>query len=155
MVRHTEESSQRFTKLADRLFALKKITVNIADKAKNQYGDLLKVACFDQKDKFLDFKMKPDCLDVFLVGVLPGKSYSELLKVSKIIFIISHGQNFAERGFSISKEVNDCNMQEEFSTCQRVVYDALQDKKIYEIEIDQQLRKSCQLSYQKYKAELE
>ena len=52
-------------------------------------------------------------------------------------------------------EVNDCNMQEESLTCQRVVFDALQDKKIYEIEIDQQLRKSCQLSYQKYKAELE
>ena len=37
----------------------------------------------------------------------------------------------------------------------RVVSHALQDKKIYEIEIDQQLRKSCQLSYPKYKAELE
>ena len=87
MVRHPEESSQRFTKLADRLFALKKITANIADKVKNQYDDLLKVACFDQKDKFLDFIMKSDRLDVFLVGFLPEKSYSELLKVSKIIFI--------------------------------------------------------------------
>ena len=47
MVRHPEESSQRFTKLAHRLFALKKITANIANKAKNQYDDLLKVACFD------------------------------------------------------------------------------------------------------------
>ena len=37
MVRHPEESSSRFTELADRLFALKKITSNIADKAKNQH----------------------------------------------------------------------------------------------------------------------
>ena len=155
MVRHQEESSQRFTKLADRLFTLKKIAANIADKAKSQYDDLLKVACFNQKDKFLDFKVKSDRLEVFLVGLLPEKFYSELLKVSKIIFIISHGQNFTERGFSINKEVNDCNMQEKSLTCQRVVYYALQDKKIYEIEIDQQLRKSCQLSYQKYEAELE
>ena len=87
MVRHPEESSQRFTKLADSLFALKKITASIADKAKNQYDDLLKVPCFDQKDKFLDFKMKLDRLDVFLVGLLSEKSYSELLRVSKIIFI--------------------------------------------------------------------
>ena len=154
MVEHPEEPSQRFIKLADRLFALKKITANIADKAKNQYDDLLKVACFDQKNKFLDFKMQSDRLDVFL-GLLPEKSYSELLKLSKIIFIISHGRSFTERGFSINKEMNDCNMQEESLTCQRVVYDAMQDKKIYEIEIDQQFRKSCQLSYQKYKAEFE
>ena len=113
MVRHSEESSQRFTKLTYRLFALKKITANIADKAKNQYDDLLKVAYFHQKDTFLDFKMKSDGIDVFLVGLLPEKSYSELLKVSKIIFIISHGQRFTERGFSINKEVNDCNMQKE------------------------------------------
>ena len=73
IVRHPEESSQRFIKLADRLFASKKITANIADKAKNQYDDLLKMTCFDQKDKFLDFKMKSDHLDVFLVGLLPEK----------------------------------------------------------------------------------
>ena len=124
MVRHPEESFQRFTKLTDSLFALKKITANIADKSKNQYYDLLKVACFDQKDKFLDFKMKSDRLDVFLVGLLPEKSYSELLKVCKIIFIISHGQSYTERGFFINKEVNNCNMQEESLTCQKVVYDA-------------------------------
>ena len=117
MVRHPEELSQRFTKLADRLFALKKIAANIADKAKSQYDDLLKVACFNQKDKCLDFKVKSDRLEVFLVGLLPEKFYSELLKVSKIIFIISHGQNFTERGFSINKEVNDCNMQEKSLTC--------------------------------------
>ena len=46
-------------------------------------------------------------------------------------------------------------MLEESLTCQRVVYDALQacGKEIYEIEIDQELRKSC-LSYQKYKEEM-
>ena len=54
--------------------------------------------------------MKSDCLDVFLVSLLPEKSYSELLKVSHIIFTISHGQSFTERGFSINREVNDYNM---------------------------------------------
>ena len=61
---------------------------------------------------------------------------------------MSHGQRFTERGFSINKEVNDYNMLEESLTCQRVVYDALQacGKEIYEIEIDQELKKSCLLS---------
>ena len=40
--------------------------------------------------------------------------------------------------------------------CQRVVYDAWQacGKEMYEIEIDQERRKSCLLSYQKYKEEM-
>ena len=47
-------------------------------------------------------------------------------------------------------------MLEESLICQRVVYDALQTcrKEIYEIEIDQELRKPCLLSYQKYKEEM-
>ena len=47
-------------------------------------------------------------------------------------------------------------MLEESLICQRVVYDILQvrDKEIYEIEIDQELRKSCLLSYQKHKEEI-
>ena len=63
MVRHPKESSQMFTKLADRLFALQKITASVADKSKNQYDDLLKTARFEQKDKFVNFKMKFDSLD--------------------------------------------------------------------------------------------
>ena len=47
-------------------------------------------------------------------------------------------------------------MLEESLIWQRVVYDALQvcGKEIYEIEIDQELRKSCLLSYQKHKEEI-
>ena len=113
------------------------------------------MACFEHKEKFLNFKMKSDRVDVFLMNQLSEKSHADLLVVIKIICIMSHGQRFTERGFSINKEVNDYNMLEESLTCQRVVYDALQacGKEIYEIEIDQELRKSC-LSYQKYKEEM-
>ena len=47
-------------------------------------------------------------------------------------------------------------MLEESLICQRVVYDILQvrGKEIYEIEIDQELRKSYLLSYQKHKEEI-
>ena len=52
MVRFPEVSSQRFTKLADRLFALNKISANTADKSKNQYANLLNMARFEHKEKF-------------------------------------------------------------------------------------------------------
>ena len=112
MVRHPEESSQMFTKLADRLFALQKIATSVADKSKNQYDDLLKTAHFEQKDKFLNFKMKSDRLDGFFGNLLLGKSHAELLSVCQIVFVLSHGQSFTERGFSINREVLDVNMQE-------------------------------------------
>ena len=52
IVRFPEVSSQRFTKLADRLFALNKISANTADKSKNQYADLLNMARIEHKEKF-------------------------------------------------------------------------------------------------------
>lgn len=62
---------------------------------------------------------------MFLMDLLSEKSHAELSVVIKIICIISHGQSFTERGFSINKEINDCNMLEESLICQRIVYDAL------------------------------
>ena len=157
MAKHPEESSQMFTKLADRLFARQKITASVADKSKNQYDDLLKTARFEQKDKFLNFKMKSDRLDEFFGNLLLGKSHAELLSVCQIVFVLSHGQSFTERGFSINREVLDVNMQEKSLTSQRIVYDTLQDsdQKIHEINITQDLRKHCRLAYQKYKTEME
>ena len=106
------------------------------------------MARFEHKEKFLDFKMKSNRVDVFLMDLLSQKSHADILVVIKIICIISHGQSFTEKGFSISKEVNDCNILEDSLICQRIVYDTLQAcvKEIYEIEIDQKLRKSCLLS---------
>ena len=59
------------------------------------------------------------------MDLLSEKSHAELSVVIKIICIISHGQSFTERGFSINKEINDCNMLEESLICQRIDYDAL------------------------------
>ena len=59
------------------------------------------------------------------MDLLSEKSHTELSVVIKIICIISHWQSFTERGFSINKEINDCNMLEESLICQRIDYDAL------------------------------
>ena len=87
LARFPEVSSQRFTKLADRLFTLNKISVNTPDKLKNQYADLLNMARFEQKEKFLDLKKKSDRIDVFLIDLLSEKYHADLLVVIKIIYI--------------------------------------------------------------------
>ena len=78
MARFPEVSSQRFTKLA-----------NTAYKSKKQYADLLNMARFEHEEKFLDFKIKSDHVDVFLMDLLSHNSYAELLVVIKIISTIS------------------------------------------------------------------
>ena len=79
--------------------------------------------------------------------------------MGKIVFILSHGQlySFTERGFSINSEVIDHNMQEKSLTSQRLVYDAIDNgsSQLSDFQITPALRKSCLLSYQRYKLELE
>ena len=75
IARFPEVSSQRFTKLADRFFALNKISANTADKSKNQYADFLNMARYEHKEKFLDFKMKSGWVDVFPMDLLSEKSH--------------------------------------------------------------------------------
>ena len=52
-------------------------------------------------------------------------NYSDLWKVMKLIFIVTHGQSFYEQGFSINKLMSDVNMEEELLIVQRVIYDAM------------------------------
>ena len=58
---------------------------------------------------------------------------------------------------SVNKEVVDYNMEEKSMTSQRLVYDAVHDgkAKLTDFKITPALRKSCLLSHQHYKMELE
>ena len=115
-----------FVVLADRLFAAKKISASVADNAKYQFDEFLKVAETQLKEEFLKFCFKVDRLDTFLGKFLAGDdSYKDVWTVCKTVFIFSHGQSFTERGFSVNKEVVDYNMEEKSLTSQRLVYDAI------------------------------
>ena len=66
----------------------------------------------------------------------------ELCTVCKVIFVLSHGQSFTERGFSINKEVVDDNMKEKCLISQRIVYDTIQscyDGKVSDFQVTPEL----------------
>ena len=158
MIRVPQKCSQMFVVLADRLFAVKKISASVADNAKYQCDEFLKVAETQHKEEFLKFCFKVDRLDTFLGKFLAGDdSYKDVWTVCKTVFIFSHGQSFTERGFSVNKEVVDYNMEEKSLTSQRLVYDAIHDgnAKLTDFQITPALRKSCLLSHQQYEMELE
>ena len=62
-------------------------------------------------------------MDVFLHQAFQSKCYSELWEFCKKLLLLSHGQATVERGFSINKEVETCNMQEATMVTQRLICD--------------------------------
>ena len=128
MIRVPQECSQMFVVLADRLFAAKRISAPVADNAKYQFDEFLKVAETHHKEEFLKFSFKVDRLDTFLGKFLAADDlYKDAWTVCKTVFIFSHGQSFTETGFPVNKEVVNYNMEEKSLTSQRLVYDAIHD----------------------------
>ena len=157
MVHVSEICSKRFSNLTDRLYSLNKIKASVADSAKGQFDELLKSVKFEYKTEFLKFDYKKDRLDVFLGSYISGeKKFCDLWFICKTLFILSHGQSFTERGFSVNREVLDDNMKELSLVSQRTVYDTLHSNQkvpLHEFSITAELRKSCRLAYQQYKLE--
>ena len=76
---------------------------------------------------FLKFDCEKDRLDEFILPFLMRLIDSkELCTMCKIIFVLSHGHSFNERGFSINKGVVDDNMKEKSLISQIIVYDTIQ-----------------------------
>lgn len=66
-------------------------------------------------------------MDYFWSDVLKGKEKFENLYnfIKKMVFILSHGQAFVERGFSINKELIVENQVNVSLIAQRRVYDGI------------------------------
>ena len=136
-----------FVVLADRLFAAKKISASVADNAKYQFDEFLKVAETQHKDEFLKFCFKVDQRYTFFGKFLGHDSYNDVWTICKTVFIFSHGQSFTGRGFSVNKEIVDYNMEEKSLKSQRLVYDTINNgnAKLTDFQITPASRKSCLL----------
>lgn len=85
-----------------------------------QFQSFLSLEARDER--FLSFQPLKERLDVFLHSAL-SKSYPELSKFSQILLLLSHGQATVERGFSINKEVETCNILEKSMEALRLICD--------------------------------
>ncbi|KAK9976616.1 hypothetical protein ABG768_021821, partial [Culter alburnus] len=75
-------------------------------------------------ERFSSFQPLKERLDVFLHSAL-SKSYPELYKFSQSLLLLSHGQATVERGFSINKEVETCNILEKSMEALRLICDKI------------------------------
>lgn len=85
-----------------------------------QFGNFLSLEA--KAESFSSFQPVRTRLDVFLHGLL-HQSYPELWTFCKKLLLLSHGQATVERGFSVNKEVEADNMQEDTVVAQRMICD--------------------------------
>ncbi|KAI4471722.1 lupus la protein-related [Holotrichia oblita] len=98
----------------------------------------------------------PDKLDLLYLPLLNTYATQELQFFFKIIFLLSHGNAFVERGFSINKECLVPNMKENSLTAQRLIFDAVSQKGgIEKIDISKTFLTYARNANREYKNHLE
>ena len=99
--------------------------ITTGDAVIQQYTALLDEDARDES--FKDFDISESRVDSFLhekVSVrCPQLCLWDCGKGCEMILIVSHGQATVERGFSVNKEVEMCNMQEGTVTAHRLIRD--------------------------------
>ena len=93
------------------------------------------------KDALTSFDRKTERLDHFWRNIWMGNNSSEvLISFLKKVFLISHGNAFVERGFSINKEFIVENQKPKSLVALRRVYDAIQMARgVENVEITKQM----------------
>ncbi|KAI2647221.1 Zinc finger protein 474 [Labeo rohita] len=108
------------TKLVQKFLQAQQLSggVSAGDVIIQQFSDMLSA----ENATLVSYRSTETRLDTFLHGVLDQR-YDELWGFCKKLLLLSHGQATVERGFSINKEVETCNMQEETMVTHRLVCD--------------------------------
>lgn len=116
-----------------------------------QFIDFLSV----QNETFLSYQPTETRLDTFLYGV-HAQRYNELWGFCKELLLLSHGQGTVERGFSVNKEVETCNMQEETIVTHRLICDYVNTcGGLLHVPISKELLASAASARSKYRMHLD
>lgn len=117
-----------------------------------QFSEVLSVGA--RSETFLSYR-PTERLDAFLHCVL-SQSYQELWEFCKKLLLLSHGQATVERGFSVNKEVETCNMQEDTMIAQRLVCDYVGVcGGVHKVPISKELLTSAASARSRYRLHLE
>lgn len=95
--------------------------VSAGDTVVQQFSSFLETEAKDSS--FESFTVAESRVDTFLHDEMQKSNYAELWSTTKTLLLLSHGQATVERGFSINKEVEICNMQEDTVVAHRLVCD--------------------------------
>ena len=137
----------------DKLYENKWITSNDADLASKGFDTFLETVQHEYKDDFLMYDVNSKRIDHFICSCVHGNyKYRNCWKIIMFLFVLSHSQSVAERGFSINKEVEVENVKKVSLISQRLVYDHVMSsgKSLSDFKVSNDLVKSCRLAPSHY-----
>ena len=163
ITKHPNGSIKCFEKLLECLIEYKYLNSADCDIVLGEYKNLIPEIGLEHKERFSEFDLKKDRLDVLfqeIVGVNP--KYKSLWNVCKMIFTLSHGQSAVERGFSINKNVSKTNIQEKTIVALRIICDGVNNEllkdngcnDISKVNVNKEMIKYCSKAHGNYKAYL-
>ncbi|XP_063076306.1 uncharacterized protein LOC134466336 [Engraulis encrasicolus] len=127
--------------------------VSASDVILQQFAQLLSDVRRDPS--FPAFKPMETRLDAFLHQHVSGR-HPELWAFMQKLLVLSHGQATVERGFSINKEVETCNMQEDTLVAHRIVCDFVSSHGgVSKVPLTQELLSSVSSARSRYRNYLE
>lgn len=118
-----------------------------------QFDAALSMEC--KHEEFISFQPMQKRLDVFLHGFI-SKAYPELWAFCQKLLLLSHGQASVERGFSVNKEIETENMQEDTLVAHRLICDYVTiHGGVSRVPLTNELLKSVMAARSRYRLYLE
>ena len=155
------EPAQLPTNLLDKmleiLVGLKKVTSEMAMKAKQEYSKFLTHVVKPNTESFNEFEESKNRLDSFLWKYMGSDSnYKSIWSIIKIILVLSHGQATVERCFSENKMLIVENPNMESLIAQRLIFNYMKQKNFepHNFPISKNLISSVKFARQKYQQSL-
>ena len=128
MAKDASDSVRKFKRVLSSLVTLKRTNASSADDIIRQYKEFWGVTVDENKAEFQNFDPfrsdNRDRVDCFLSKYMTQtEEYKSLWNLVSMVLCLSHGQATAERGFSINKEIEVENLQNENYVSQRLIFD--------------------------------
>lgn len=157
MVTNPDLCRSNFRKITGYLCKANRLAERDCDLVIGQYDSFLDAIPTMGSSDFVNFKRKVDRLDTFILQRLHDlEKYGHLVKVVRILLVLSHGQAAVERGFSVNKEVEVKNLQAKSLVAQSLVCDYVTScGGVLEVPLTKELLQSVQRSRQRYSIYLE
>jgi hypothetical protein len=88
-----------------------------------QYSQYVDETAVSRSAEFSNFNVSTSRLDVLLFETMASSSLDKLWSCVKSLLLLSHGQATVERGFSVNKEVEVDNLEEDSFVAKRIICD--------------------------------
>ena len=162
---HPNKTVHKFELLLSALIKSKHIERMQCDDILSQYKNFVHICRLEHRETFEKFKLLgPARLDALYYSIIGNDpNFSNLWQLMKMMLVMSHGQSFVERGFSINKDTLEVNMLERTLVAHRMICDGvasslskLEDPSdISKLKVTDKMISYCRSARQKYRNFLE